>query len=279
LEKIVSETIEVDFTRYTDRKSLVRMLRFAQNMGLVKISEGSLSNVENDRNKEILYENTGISGFFSVHHDSDISDYSTYHDFENTDRIYSDNDKGIYRTSRVYRRLILQPAMYWDTKDNADSIYLKNQRMSISKHLDEYLGGRLDIHNDSAFYILSEDDLFGKVHPADNTLSGLVLFLCGEIKHNVCLVSDLSQNRPYKIEKEKFHDMITECRKRYSKGFSKEYREMADNKLLSAVVDYMKKWMMIEERDEYYVLRDGIFKTVGKYPKDFDYSDSREEND
>lgn len=279
IEKIVSDVIEIDLTLFTDRKALVRVLRFAQNMGFMKIAEGSLNNLENDRKKEILYENTGVSGFFSVHHDNDISDYSSFRDFENTDSIYSDNDRGVYRTNRVYRRLMIQPAMYWDSKDNPDSIYLKNQRNSISNHLEEYMGGRLDIHNDSAFYMLNEEMLFGNIHPSDKTLSGLVLFLCSEIRENISDLCGAPRNKYYEIEKEKFHSFICACRKKYIKGFSKEYREITDNKLVLSAVKYMKDWKMIEEKSDAYILRDGIFKTSGKYPKDFSFMSDKEEND
>lgn len=36
---------------------------------------------------------------------------------------------------------------------------------------------------------------------------------------------------------------------------------------------------MIEEKSDAYILRDGIFKTSGKYPKDFSFMSDKEEND
>lgn len=261
IEKIISGTRDMDFTRFSDRKSLVRMLRFAQDKEILKISEGSLENVESNREKEILYENTGLSSYFSVHYDIDISGFKDYRDFENIESTYSDNEKGYARTSRVYKRLLLQPAMYWNSKDDADGIYIKNQRNTISERLDKYLGGRLEIHNGSAFYLLNEEETFGKVHPSDKMISGFTALLCGKIR---TLVDD---NRT--VPKEALHGFITEYRKELSEGLSKEFREMSDEKLIDTVVMYMKNWMMINETDENYHICDGIFKTCGRYPKDF----------
>lgn len=268
LEKIASDTIEIDFNKYSDRKSLVRMLRFAQEMSLLKIAEGSLYNIENDRNKEILYENTGLSVYFSVRHDHDISEYTSYRDFENTERIYTDSEKGYMRTNRVYRRLVLQPAMYWDSSLDMDGIYLKNQRRSISNYLDKYLDGRLDIYNGSAFYMLDEDRLFGDVHPSDKMLSGMVLFLCGEIKNHLSEICTADE-RGCCLERQKFYDMIFGCREKYSRGFSKEYKEIPDSKLADAVTEYMEKYKMIEIENGAYILKDGVFRTAGRYPEDF----------
>ncbi len=268
IEKISANTIEIDLNKYSDRKSLVRMLRFAQNIGLLKIAEGSLHNIENDLEKEILYENTGLSVYFSIHHDRDISEYTSYHDFENAEMIYTDSEKGYMRTNRVYRRLIAQPAMYWDSNLDADSIYLKNQRNSISNYLSKYLGGRLDIHNKSAFYMVDDENLFGDVHPSDGMLSGIVLLLCGEIRDNYMEICTKNGD-DLVVKQDAFHSFICACRKKYQDGISKEYCDYTDEKLIIKITDYMIKYKMIESKNEDYILRDGVFKTAGKYPENF----------
>lgn len=266
MEKITAEVIEVDMNKYSDRKSLVRMLRFAQEIGLVKIAEGSLHNVENDLKKEILYENTGLSVYFSVHHDRDISGYDSYRDFENGQMLYTDSDKGYLRTNRVYRRLVLSPAMYWEQDLDADSLYLKNQRNSISGYLDKYLEGRLDIHNRSAFYMFDEDSSLGNIHPSEGMLSGLVLLICLELRDNC---KELCTGDDRAVEREKFHGFICSCREKYKDGLSKEYREYTDEKLVDKVLGYMIKYKMIERENGSYIIKDGAFKTAGRYPDDF----------
>ncbi len=270
VEKIISGIVDMDFTRFTDRKSLVRMLKFAQDIGLLKISEGSLEHVENDREKEILYENTGLSGYFSIHHDKDFSSFESYKDFENNELLYSDKDKGYLRKSRVYRRLLLQPAMYWNSKDDMDSLYVKNHRNNIANRIDKYIEGRLDIHNSSAFYMLNEENSFGNIHPSDKMISGFTALLCSKIKSNILNTSLMPNNFRFFIEKENFEAFILNCRNDFKRGLSKEFREMSDEKLIKAVSEYMICWMMIEEYNGGYYICDGAFKTSGKYPKDFD---------
>ena len=272
VERIINDVIDMDFTRFTDRKSLVRMLRFAQEMNLVKISEGSLEHVENDRNKEILYENTGLSAFFSVHHNRDISSFTKYTDFEGNNEAYSESDKGYVRTSRVYRRLLLKPAMYWDTKDDSDGIYIKNQRNTILNRLDKYLEGRLDIHNGSAFYMLNEENTFGKIHPSEKMISGFSALLCGDIKTELLSHKLRSDVNNIYISKEELESFIIKCRNKYYNGLSKEFRELTDEKLILMIRSYMIEWMMLETNGEVFRICDGTFKTSGHFPKDFNLS-------
>lgn len=277
IEKIINDVIDMNFTRFTDRKSLVRMLRFAQEMNLVRISEGSLEHVENDRNKEILYENTGLSAFFSIHHDRDISSFTRYTDFEENNEVYSENDKGYTRTSRVYRRLLLKPAMYWEAKDDPDGIYIKNQRNTISNRLDKFLEGRLDIHNGSAFYMLNEENTFGKIHPSEKMLSGFTALLCSDIKTELLAPKLRSDDNKIYIPKEVFDSFIIKCKNKYYNGLSKEFRELTDEKLILLVKSYMSEWMMLEANGEEFRICDGAFKTSGHFPNDFSLSDYNKE--
>ena len=51
-----------------------------------------------------------------------------------------------------------------------------------------------------------------------------------------------------------FQKEIYHCRDKYRLAWSKEYREMEDAKLLTAVISYMKSWMMIGECGEELVI-------------------------
>jgi len=254
VERIVGNTVRINFTLYSDRKSLVRVLRFAQEKDLLRISEGSLDNAANDRNAEILYENTGYSVYFSVHHDNDISGITGYRDFENTD----ENDS--HKASRVYRRLLLQPAMYWESQADPDSIYLKNFRSSVAKHLEKYIEGRLDIYNGAAFYLMAPERKYGEIFPSDKMISGIAALICGEI-----ISSDIHQF----TDIQKFYSFADKCRKKYGSGFSKEYREMPDEKFHTLILEYMKSWMFVREKDGLITVSDGAFLSRGKYPDDF----------
>lgn len=77
------------------------------------------------------------------------------------------------------------PAMYWETVEDADALYLKNQRQWIEKNMKEQFGGRLDIHKNAAFWVLEDEDSYGKLHPKDAQLPEVILLLGGMIRENV----------------------------------------------------------------------------------------------
>lgn len=244
--------MEVDWNSFSQRRSLVRVLQYVEQMGMLKVYEGNSQLVSQEIGQEVLYENTGLSRYFATSFPFDLRECSCWEDLEKERLEELETDRGRLRVNRVYRRLVSCPAMYWDSSEDADSLYLKNQRQWVARYMEEALGGRLDIHKNAAFWVLREEDHYGQVHPKDGQLAELVLLLSGMIREKV----DSGQWMPgtdekLRISQEAFADLVRECRGMWQEAWSKEYREMEEGRLLTAVKGYMRGWMMLsEEKDE-----------------------------
>ena len=93
-------------------------------------------------------------------------------------------------------------------------------------------------------------------------ISGIAALICGNLIRG--------KHREFESRK-KFNEFIIECAAEYRSGFSKEFREMSEEKFLSQVFEYMKQWQMIEENDGRIFITDGAFLSYGEYPSDFKY--------
>lgn len=271
VETKLKNDITIDWTSFSQRKSLVRALQYMEKMQMLKVYEGSSESFGLERGQEVLYENTGNSKYFATSFPMDISGFERWEDFERKYFEEIQEDRGAVRINRVYRQLAVCPAMYWEGNEDADSLYLKNQRQWVSKYLEENLGGKLDIYKNAAFLTLDEDDCYGKIHPRDAMLPEIVLLICDQIQ------KELRDSRMKKREDEcivitkyKFHELILLCKTKWNFGWSKEYREMADEKLIDTVTTYMKNWMMICENDSEIVIMPAAGRQCGFYPKDFE---------
>lgn len=271
LELQLKGVIDVDWTSFTHRKSLVRVLQFCEHLRLLEAYEGSSDNVSNSIGQEILYENTGLSRYMAVNFAYSIDNFQSWEDFEKQQNEESEADRGHYRINRVYRQMAAAPALYWSQSDDPDSIYLKNQRQWIQKNFSEYLGGQLHIHKNAAFLVMDEEESFGEKHPREAMLPELVLLFCGRIREKADEgVWIKRQDECVIASKKEFQEGLYDCRGRYSPAWSKEYREMEDDKLSTAVISYMKSWMMIDESDGEIVIYPAVGKMIGNYPVEFE---------
>ena len=73
--------------------------------------------------------------------------------------------------------------------------------------------------------------------------------------------------------------LILRCRRKWNSAWSKEYREMDEERLLQNVKEYMKNWMMLETDGSHVWILPAAGKTSGFYPNDFKIQKGTEEED
>lgn len=264
--------IVIDFNIYKQRQSMVKVLKYIRDLGFIKLYDGDenkfAENIEND----VLYEITGVSKYFVRNFTSDISDCNLYTDIYEKEQLGLEQEKGIERRQRVYRRLFTENVVYSESKDDQDYLYIKQYKNTIAQDVDQMLDSSLEIHKNGAYILLAEHEPFKNVYPANKSISDVVLFM------NTILSEKLENNEFQKEENDtiliseiEFSNIIKNLKENYSRGFSKEYREMDEVKLQEQILDYMTDFDMIryEKYLKQYRIMPITFKIKGKYPENF----------
>lgn len=261
---------QVDWTIYSFRRHLIKVLKYCVSCGILNVDDGNEESFARDDSSEVLYENTGVSRYFMKNFTQDIMGFSSPEDFQKEEWIGVDEDRGIVRRQRVYRRLLMTMGMYRDPETEEDFAYVKNFRNMIQGELSEFLDCELHVHRSGAFLILGEDCRMGRCFPEENTLSDIVLLvnsLIGEKIQEGKIVPGAEEQ--IVLPREAFLGILEECRERYSQGFIKTYREMTTKEFCQEVLSYMKELSLIEERRGDIWVSGAAGKIAGQYPKDF----------
>ena len=261
---------QIDWTVYSYRRHLIKVMKYCVSCGILNVDDGSEENFAKDDTSEVLYENTGVSRYFMKNFTQDIMDYTSVKDFEKEEWIDVNEDRGIVRRQRVYRRLLMSMGMYKTADNEEDFAYIRNYRNMIQGELAELFDCELHVHSDSAFLVLGEECRLGRCFPEENTLSDIVLLtnalITGKIENGEVPVLFGGQIR---VPKEAFRGMVEECKEKYGGGLIKSYREMTSGEFYKEVRAYMQELEMIEEEKEDMLIRPVIGKIIGKYPEDF----------
>ncbi|MBS6196640.1 MAG: TIGR02678 family protein [Clostridiales bacterium] len=270
VETQLKSYLSIDWTSFTQRKSLVRVLQYMEKMHMLRVYEGRSEGFGMEAGQEVLYENTGYSKYFATSFPTDISKYESWEDFEKMDFEGFQENRGVLRINRVYRQLSVCPSMFWESNEDPDAIYLKNQRQWVGKYMKENLGGNLDIYKNMACLTLDEDDCYGSVHPREAMLPEVVLLVCAKVQKGI-LEGDLEkqEDESLSMTREEFAELILSCRREWKDGWSKEYREMDEHRLVENVLEYMKNWMMIRYNETQVEILPSVGRTAGFYPDDF----------
>lgn len=263
---------KIEWTLYSHRRHLIKVLKFAIDIGFIKVNDGDEDRFYTDELAEVLYENTGASKYFMRNFSGNILKYNTLEDLEKDEWLDMDTDRGRIRRNRVYRRIIMSPAVYRDGEDDQDYLYIKNYRNMIQADLEKYLQTDLHVHRNGTFLVLDEEKRYKNSFPENKAISDIVLQVNKTVVDKV-KNGELSTNAEDIIImlKTTFDDIIEEVKQRYSIGWSKEYREMKLEKLSKEVISYMKDFSMLrEDKDSNeIIILPLVGKIVGDYPKDF----------
>ena len=277
VETFLAEVRPVDWTQFLHRKSLVRVLQYAQETGLVLVYDGDSAGFGGNRDQEVLYENTGLSRHFPVHFGRDIMECRSIEDFEAFAWVGEETES---RRHRIYRQLMLTPGLYCSDESRSDYDYIKNQHKAINASLDKALGGELQVHKNGAFFLLSEGDRCGAVYPGTRALSDAALLLCAQLREEII------QGRYLRREDDtvllsgwEFRHEVERCRARWGNGWGSQIRAMSLERVVQELTDYMAGWMLLEKLEGDILLAPAVGKLVGHYPVSFHNELSEGEED
>lgn len=261
---------QIDWTSYTSRRHLVKVIKFCVSSGMMETDDGSEEEFAKNDSTEVLYENTGVSRYFMKNFTRNIMDYTSPEDFEEDEWIDINTDRGVARRQRVYRKLLMSMGMYREGEADEDFAYVRNYRNMIGGELEDMLDCELQVHKTSAFIVLGEGGSLGRCFPEERTLSDMAL-LCNRI-----IMEEISSGRmavpvdeQIVVSAEEFRRLIESCKRRYGQGFIKTYREKTTREFYETVKEYMEQLDLIEDLGNRILIRPVVGKVTGSYPEDF----------
>ena len=260
-----------DWTLYTNRRKLIRVLRFAVDQGIVDVTDGKDEAFMDDEAGEVLYENTGASRYFMKNFSKDIMEYTNPEDFQESDWFDMDEERGIARRHRVYKRLLFSPGIYFEKGSQEDFEYLKYYGRRLSDDLERIFDCHVHIHRGSAYLLAGEECRIGKDFPGNNVISDIMLLCFSVIRERIIEEKwKINADETCVVDQPDFERMIKEVKQRFGSGFTKNYREMAEGEFVRIVSEAMEMWMFIERRSSReVVIYPAAGKIQGHYPKDY----------
>lgn len=268
---------QIDWTIYSYRRHLVKVMKYCVKIGILEIDDGSEDSFIKSDEGEVLYQNTGASRYFMKNFSRDISDYQSQEDFLKEEWIGMNEDRGIIRRQRVYRSLLMSPEIYLNDDTEEDFAYVRHYRGMIEEELNRFFDCELQVHKTSAFLIMGEDSNLGRSFPEGNTLSDIVLLWCNLFRQKIADGSiEVPAGEDIVISRQQFLTISEECKRQYGSGWIKTYREMTMGEFCKKLKEYMIFMEMIMEKYDQIIVYPIVGKVAGCYPKDFKGGETNE---
>lgn len=265
---------DLQWTIFSHRRSLIRVMRFCVEEGMILVTDGD-ENIfsQSEASQAILYENTGVSRYFMRRFNFELATVQSVRDLEEEEWKAQERDRGVVRRHRVYRKLILSPVVYQEGPEDADYLYIKNQRGLIENDIEKFLDMDFHLHMNGAFLSAREGVILHDRFPDRSNITEIVLQLCGLIREEA-FRQDWKREASDRIllSGNTWYRLIEELRRQYHHGWSKKYRQLyTTRQLLEEINRVMTDYGMIEiqrKSGEVAVLP-MAGRMLGRYPADY----------
>ena len=261
---------KIEWTIFKNRKSLIKVMKFAIDIGIIKKNDGSEEEFSKSETGDVLYESTGLSRYIVRRFSKNIEDSESYEDLLGDEFSGISKDLGTVRKNRVFRRLLLSPVVYNDENDNGDYDYIKSKRSFIRNTFEENLGWDIHIHKNGALAALENSNEVKDIFPNKKGESAAVLFINKEVRININSGNlKKEDNDTVVMSNLEFDEFIIEVRKTHGHGFTKTLRDVSEQVFINIIRNFMKDFSMIREEKDFTILMPIIGKVLGEYPEDY----------
>lgn len=261
---------KIEWTIFKNRKSLIKVMKFAIDIGIIKKNDGSEEEFSKSETGDVLYESTGLSRYIVRRFSKNIEDSESYEDLLGDEFSEISKDLGTVRKNRVFRRLLLSPVVYNDENDNGDYDYIKSKRSFIRNTFEENLGWDIHIHKNGALAALENSNEVKDIFPNKKGESAAVLFINKEVRRNINSGNlKKEDNDTVVMSNSEFDEFIIEVRRTHGHGFTKTLRDVSEQVFINIIRNFMKDFSMIREEKDFTILMPIIGKVLGEYPEDY----------
>lgn len=257
---------EISWTDFTTRRQLIRVIKYSIRVHLIKQNDGNEDRFAQAVDTEVLYENTGISRYMIRNFMKEIKQYNEPKDFEQSEWLEMNEDRGLIRRQRVYRRLLLSPGVYRIDKNDEDFAYIRNKRNLIQDDFQSYFPCELHVHESSAYLALDEECQIGKIFPFNNTYSDLILLIHSEVRKRVKSGQyHLENQEQVVLKKEQFLTLCKRSINRYIQYLPKKYQEMGSETVTQEVINLLISYGFMDDLGDTVKLYPVFGKVVGEF--------------
>lgn len=271
-----AHTPRLNWESYNWRKSLIRVLNFLAEEGIINIvddeSTGFISqgfNADGAIAGEALYEVTNLARYFLRSFPKELSDYVSWRDLLEADYVTDTNEEARslrHRRNRIYRELLLKPVFYRQGEYEADFAYLRNRRGRLEDIIQDWFGLHLELYQNGVMAVSHEQSTwFNDVFPVRfRGIHDIILHL----SHYLRELSPEQVKQPMTINQWQGH--LEQLSKNTKAGWTKEYREMSLKRLSERLLEEMTSWGMVKvDEDGLITVQSALFRHEGVYPADY----------
>lgn len=270
---------ELDWNHYEHRKSLVRVLQFAQDQAIIKTIDGLIEAFNFIEDSEVLFEVPIISRYFMRSYPKDLFLFDTIDELLESEWLGNEEHSGLKRRHRIYRKLLLSPVTYSTGPNDQDFLYLRNYRNRIRDDIENHTPFQFELYKNTVMLTLAEKKSKFTLFPDNKAIMDIALQFA-----NIVCKKRAEEDIPLQYDGSilltwtDFERWVKLCKEKFGMGWSKQYREATITQTTKDLCEILEDWKMATKDADIgtITLFPLLARVIGRYPKDFVQHDEEE---
>ncbi|WP_039767550.1 MULTISPECIES: TIGR02678 family protein [unclassified Caldicellulosiruptor] len=259
---------EIDWTLYSNRRSLIRVLKFCEKMRMIRIDDGNQEEFAENSEAEVLYESTGISRYFMRIFPKSITEYSSWQEILNSEFEFTNGISqpiSDIKRIRAYRGLVVDGSVNFENED--ELLYIKRQKVNITSELEKHLP-EASFHIFKSFAFLAISENYKNTYPDDSNLCDILLLVASMLLSKIEKgeYSLHPTNETLEIHVTSLKSILEDVQKQYKNFWNKEWREKSLEKVFDEFLKFLYELGFAKLQEDGFVVIYPIYlKVVGEY--------------
>ncbi|MEK4230361.1 TIGR02678 family protein [Solibacillus sp. FSL H8-0538] len=260
------EELEIDWTLFSHRKTLIRVMKTLLDFSLIRTIDGDLNRFDHNDQEEVLYEATIYSRYFMRTYPDDFTSYTHWEQLLQEDLKFTTDDE---RRKRVYRRLFMSPGMHRVSQNDPDFLYIRNFRNRLSDDIEKHSEYKLHVFKNVALLSHTDTKQHHQQFPNTKAVSDLILQLSHYI-HTHSERYQIRENGEIILTESQFNQIVDDLKQQFGLGWSKYFRDKSTNAIRIELVGALEEWIMAECDDTFIKIKPLLGVLAGSYPNDYE---------
>jgi len=259
---------QLSWNNFEHRKSLVRVMRHAEELGILLSVEGEIESFGSGE-IEVLYEVPIAARYFMRSLPKELESMKTPEEIIAAEQ---PSDQSLMRRYKIYRQLLFGPVLYSQDPADPDFLYLRNRRNRIRDDIEDNFEFQFELYKSAAFLTIPERRARQTYFPDNRALSDIAIQFAGLARGNqqeedIPIQFDGSIGLP----RSAYFSWVGKLREQFGHGWSKYYRELDNQGVAKELLHLLIDWKLAKEDSKTRVisLLPALARFSGKYPDIF----------
>lgn len=252
---------------YQHRLSLIRIVRYAEEVGLLETVDQEVDGFKGSAEHEVLFQGTKFIRYYLRSFAFNLQQATSLSDLEEL-QAEEDANMELNRSHRVYRRMFAEPVVARDEWAEDEWLYLKHYSYILRDHAEKYTHMRLEQYQDSLLLVYDEAEVkrHQHVYPDASGISRVCVQFAGYLRERV-------QNGTYPIEEDGTLRMTSfafrECLEQFTADCGEYWTAHLQRLSLAdfreELLRYLRDWKFVMDNEEEVRLTEAFARIAGRF--------------